>query len=89
MPLVEKNTIAGISCNIFGTLSCVKASIDGNVESFVFISTDKAVRPTSVMGATKRFAEIILQALARNQSESKERNKTRISIVRFGNKLGS
>ena len=89
VPLVEKNTIAGISCNIFGTLSCVKASIDGNVESFVFISTDKAVRPTSVMGATKRFAEIILQALARNQSESKERNKTRISIVRFGNVLGS
>lgn len=88
VPMVEKNIFAGIRCNIFGTLSCVRASIKNNVESFVFISTDKAVRPTNIMGATKRFAEIILQGISKDNKTIGE-NKTRISMVRFGNVLGS
>ena len=88
VPMVEKNLLAGVRCNIFGTLSCIQASIENNVESFVFISTDKAVRPTNIMGATKRFAELILQAKAQEVNENEE-TKTRISMVRFGNVLGS
>jgi len=89
VPMVEKNTVASVKTNIFGTLACIKAAIDGNVESFVFISTDKAVRPTNIMGASKRFAELILQAMAKKQSNSEEHHKTKISIVRFGNVLDS
>ena len=81
--LVEKNIIAGIRNNILGTLNLIKSSIQNNVKNFVFISTDKAVRPTNIMGASKRVAELILQALA------KENNNIKISIVRFGNVLGS
>ncbi|MDC3240401.1 polysaccharide biosynthesis protein [Gammaproteobacteria bacterium] len=88
VPLVEKNIVAGVRCNIFGTLSCISASIRMNIDSFVFISTDKAVRPTNIMGATKRFAEQILQSIYQNDLFEKE-IKTRISIVRFGNVLGS
>ena len=88
VPLVEKNTIAGVRCNIFGTLACCQAAINEKVTSFVFISTDKAVRPTNIMGATKRFAELVLQGLAMLHSNNKD-NNTRISIVRFGNVLGS
>ena len=88
VPLVEKNTIAGVRCNIFGTLACCQAAINEKVTSFVFISTDKAVRPTNIMGATKRFAELILQGLAMFHSNNED-NNTRISIVRFGNVLGS
>ena len=88
VPMVEKNLLAGVRCNIFGTLSCIQASIENNVESFVFISTDKAVRPTNIMVATKRFAELILQAKAQEVHENEE-TKTRISMVRFGNVLGS
>ena len=87
VPMVEKNTLAGLRCNIFGTLACVEAAISSDVQSFIFISTDKAVRPTNIMGATKRFAELILQALATENKDSKV--NTRISIVRFGNVLGS
>ena len=83
VPMVEKNTSEGIKNNVFGTLSCVKAAIASKVETFVLISTDKAVRPTNMMGATKRFAELILQALAGEQSD------TRLIMVRFGNVLGS
>jgi len=89
VPMVEKNTIAGVRCNIFGTLSCSMAAINNDVESFVFISTDKAVRPTNIMGATKRFAEMVLQAIAKEQLTKEEGGQTRISIVRFGNVLGS
>ena len=89
VPMVEKNIIAGIKTNIFGTLVCIKAALASNVECFVFISTDKAVRPTNLMGATKRFAELILQALAQKQSIDGKNNKIRISVVRFGNVLGS
>jgi len=83
VPLVEHNTIEGIKNNIFGTWCTAKAVLNAGVETFILISTDKAVRPTSVMGASKRMAELVVQALAR-QSFS-----TRFSIVRFGNVLGS
>jgi len=83
VPMVEFNNSEGVSNNIFGTLNCAKAAISERVENFVLISTDKAVRPTNTMGATKRFAEMILQAL------SKEQNKTRFTMVRFGNVLES
>lgn len=67
VPLVEHNIIEGIKNNIFGTLNAALAAISANVENFVLISTDKAVRPTNAMGASKRLAEIILQALASNK----------------------
>jgi FlaA1/EpsC-like NDP-sugar epimerase len=83
VPLVEANPFEGIRNNVFGTLHTVKAAIDSGVSDFVLISTDKAVRPTSIMGASKRVAELILQAL------SAEQVSTRLSMVRFGNVLGS
>ncbi|MES2604640.1 MAG: nucleoside-diphosphate sugar epimerase/dehydratase [Pseudomonadota bacterium] len=83
VPMVEKNIIEGVQNNIFGTLVLARAAAKYKVEHFVFISTDKAVRPANVMGATKRFAEQILQSLS-----VKERS-TRFSMVRFGNVLGS
>jgi UDP-N-acetylglucosamine 4,6-dehydratase len=89
VPLVEKNTIPGIRCNIFGTLTTIKAAINADVASFVFISTDKAVRPTNAMGATKRFAELILQSLAKENQADGNKSNIRISMVRFGNVLGS
>ena len=83
VPMVEKNIVEGVQNNIFGTLVLAKAAAKFDVENFVFISTDKAVRPANVMGATKRFAEQILQSLASNGSS------TKFSMVRFGNVLGS
>ena len=83
VPLVEHNPIEGIRNNAFGTLSLARAAAAAQVGCFILISTDKAVRPTNVMGATKRLAELILQAFAREDS------KTRFSMVRFGNVLGS
>src|SRR5690606_4923288 len=65
VPLVEHNPIEGVRNNVLGTLSIARAAMAVGVESFVLISTDKAVRPTNVMGATKRWAELILQAFAR------------------------
>jgi FlaA1/EpsC-like NDP-sugar epimerase len=87
VPMVEKNIVSAIKVNIFGTLSAINASIQSSVDSFVFISTDKAVRPTNIMGATKRFAELILQAIS--NSEANNKGNLRISVVRFGNVLGS
>jgi FlaA1/EpsC-like NDP-sugar epimerase len=87
VPLVEHNPIEGIRNNVFGTLSVAKAAMVAGVKSFVLISTDKAVRPTNVMGSTKRFAELILQAFSRLQVKSPSR--TRFCMVRFGNVLGS
>jgi len=87
VPLVEFNVVEGMHNNVFGTYNAAKAAIDSNVESFVLISTDKAVRPTNVMGATKRLAELGLQALA--EEENKKVNGTRFCMVRFGNVLGS
>jgi len=84
VPMVEKNPLEAIQNNVLGTYTTALAAIDCGVETFVLISTDKAVRPTSTMGATKRFAEMILQELS-----CRENIKTRFSIVRFGNVLGS
>lgn len=83
VPLVERNPVAGVHNNIFGTLYLAEAAIDARVEALIFISTDKAVRPANVMGATKLIAEMLLQGLARRE------NVTRFSMVRFGNVLGS
>jgi len=83
VPMVEFNNCEGVNNNIFGTLNCAQAAINANVNTFVLISTDKAVRPTNTMGASKRFAELILQALSVNQSS------TLFTMVRFGNVLGS
>jgi len=85
VPLVEENFAQGIQNNVFGTQVVAKAAIKSGVANFVLISTDKAVRPTNVMGATKRLAEMILQALASSMLTS----KTTFSMVRFGNVLDS
>ncbi|ENV35862.1 MULTISPECIES: polysaccharide biosynthesis protein [Acinetobacter] len=83
VPLVECNPIAGLKNNSIGTANSLNAAIKNGVETFVLISTDKAVRPTNVMGASKRMAELYCQAVADTQPN------TQISIVRFGNVLGS
>ena len=83
VPMVEKNIVEGAQNNIFGTLTSAQAAELYGVKNFVLISTDKAVRPTNFMGATKRFAEQVLQAMAQRGSA------TRFSMVRFGNVLGS
>ena len=86
VPLVEQNPGEAIYNNIFGTLYTAQAALKANVELFVLISTDKAVRPTNTMGATKRFAELILQALS---LQNTDQGSTRFTMVRFGNVLGS
>lgn len=83
VPLVEHNPVEGLHNNVIGTMRLAHAAIQAGVEDFVLISTDKAVRPTNVMGASKRLAELVLQAL------SAQNVKTRFSMVRFGNVLGS
>ena len=83
VPLVEHNPAEGIKNNVLGTLCAAKAAFNNGVSDFVLISTDKAVRPTNIMGASKRLAEMALQALAANTSG------TKFSMVRFGNVLGS
>lgn len=84
VPLVEWNPFEGIMNNAFGTLRAARAAVKAGVSTFVLISTDKAVRPTNVMGASKRLAELALQALAAEPGM-----KTRFCMVRFGNVLGS
>ena len=86
VPLVEHNVVEGVRNNVFGTYYCAKAAVNAGVENFVLISTDKAVRPTNVMGATKRMAELVLQGLTQEQGV---KHKTRFCMVRFGNVLGS
>ncbi|MGP5296023.1 polysaccharide biosynthesis protein [Psychrobacter faecalis] len=83
VPMVEHNPFEGVINNTKGTYHCARAAIKANVETFVLISTDKAVRPTNVMGASKRLAELVCQALSKTDSQ------TCISMVRFGNVLGS
>lgn len=83
VPLVEHNPSEGIRNNVFGTLATARAAVDCGVHDFVLVSTDKAVRPTNVMGTSKRLAEMVLQAMAA------EGCQTCFSMVRFGNVLGS
>lgn len=83
VPMVESNPLAGIRNNVFGTSNVALVAAEYDVEKFVLISTDKAVRPTNIMGATKRFAELYIQGIAELGSN------TEFSIVRFGNVLGS
>jgi FlaA1/EpsC-like NDP-sugar epimerase len=87
VPLVEGNPVAGIQNNVLGTLNVAQAAIECGVPNMVLISTDKAVRPTNVMGATKRLAEMILQALS--EETVRQERTTKFYIVRFGNVLGS
>jgi FlaA1/EpsC-like NDP-sugar epimerase len=83
VPMVEGNPGEGVRNNVFGTLHMAQAASNTGVHRFVLISTDKAVRPTNIMGATKRMAELVLQAFAQ------EHPQTLFSMVRFGNVLGS
>ena len=83
VPLVEYNVAEGVANNIFGTWYAADAAVEAEVETFVLVSTDKAVRPTNIMGASKRFAEMTCQTLASSQED------TRFCMVRFGNVLGS
>ena len=83
VPMVEHNPFEGVINNTKGTYHCARAAINANVETFVLISTDKAVRPTNIMGASKRLAELVCQGLSQTDS------RTCISMVRFGNVLGS
>ena len=99
VPLVESNPSEGVLNNVFGTLNTARAAMESGAKHFVLISTDKAVRPTNVMGATKRMAELVLQALADSPSlqfhlpdgtrSPEVQNTTMFSMVRFGNVLGS
>lgn len=85
VPMVEENVTAGVANNVIGTLKCANIAMKYNVRHFVLVSTDKAVRPTNVMGASKRLAEMILQLL----NEDPQNNYTCFCTVRFGNVLGS
>ena len=85
VPLVEWNVASGVQNNVIGTLNVALSAINTNVETFVLISTDKAVRPTNVMGASKRLSELVLQAFSQNSKN----HSTRFCMVRFGNVLGS
>ena len=96
VPMVEHNVAEGVLNNVIGTLNTAQAAVQAGVDNFVLVSTDKAVRPTNVMGSTKRVAELILQALSRepapclfNAADVHHVNKTRFTMVRFGNVLGS
>jgi FlaA1/EpsC-like NDP-sugar epimerase len=87
VPLVEQNPAEGIRNNVFGTLICAQVSLESGVSQFILVSTDKAVRPTNVMGASKRIAELVLQAMA--EISFNGAHPTNFSMVRFGNVLGS
>ncbi|WP_289329429.1 nucleoside-diphosphate sugar epimerase/dehydratase [Pseudomonas sp. 'CRE Jenny 4'] len=97
VPIVEHNIAEGVLNNVIGTLNTAQAALQAGASNFVLISTDKAVRPTNVMGSTKRLAELTLQALSRelapvlfgDKSNVSRVNKTRFTMVRFGNVLGS
>ena len=95
VPMVEHNPAEGVRNNIWGTRVCAEAAVRNGVKNFVLISTDKAVRPTNIMGATKRLAEMVLQAMAQlnpavtSQGGRTPNVRTYFSMVRFGNVLGS
>ncbi len=88
VPLVERNAIVGVSNNVFGTQTLAMAAAEAGVDQFILISSDKAVRPTNAMGASKRLAEIVIQDLA-NRMDQVGAGKTIFSMVRFGNVIGS
>jgi FlaA1/EpsC-like NDP-sugar epimerase len=87
VPLVEANVLEGVRNNVFGTRTIAEAALSGGVKDFVLISTDKAVRPTNVMGATKRWAELIVRDIGDRPAAAKAGQ--RFAAVRFGNVLGS
>ena len=88
VPLIENNPLAAVKTNILGTYTVSSIASKFNTDNFILISSDKAVRPTNIMGATKRFAELILQALqVEIDKESKNKSSTKFSMVRFGNVL--
>ena len=90
VPIVEHNLVEGLKNNLLGTFKLAELALENKVSNFVFISTDKAVRPTNIMGATKRVAELSLQALNDKVIDSYEKTRiTKFSIVRFGNVLES
>lgn len=89
VPLVEHNPVEGLRNNVWGTRICAEAALSNGVKDFVLISTDKAVRPTNIMGASKRLAEMVLQALSDTASVQGIDSRTCLSMVRFGNVLGS
>ncbi|KKA08694.1 membrane protein [Pseudomonas ogarae] len=97
VPMIEHNIAEGVLNNVIGTLNTAQAALQSGVSNFVLISSDKAVRPTNVMGSTKRLAELTLQALSRevapvlfgDATNISRVNKTRFTMVRFGNVLGS
>lgn len=89
VPIIEYNVIEGVYNNVVGTFNCIQASISEKIDTLVMISTDKAVRPTSVMGASKRFAEMLMQAIDIEKDINEIENNTKFVSVRFGNVLGS
>lgn len=89
VPLLESNIAQGIENNVLGTLTAAQSARESGVSQFVLISTDKAVRPTNIMGATKRIAELTIQALSAQSKSAASSFNTRFAIVRFGNVLGS
>jgi FlaA1/EpsC-like NDP-sugar epimerase len=89
VPMVEANALSGIANNVLGTATLAREAAEAGVERFVLVSTDKAVRPKGVMGATKRMAELIVADFARKQTASGKNNPTVFCMVRFGNVLGS
>lgn len=89
VPMVEANVLSGIANNVLGTATLARAAAEAGVERFVLISTDKAVRPKGVMGATKRMAELVVAESARKQSAQNRNDSTVFCMVRFGNVLGS
>ena len=89
VPLVENNPIAGLKNNVFSTEFLCKAAIEFSAESFLLVSSDKAVRPTNIMGASKRYAEMIVQAYSEINNREKSQQNIRFSVVRFGNVLNS
>ena len=89
VPLMESNPVEAVQANVFGTKNVVDASIRYNIEKFVMISTDKAVNPTNVMGASKRIAEIYVQTVGKEIASGRMPGKTKFVTTRFGNVLGS
>ena len=85
VPMVEHNVIEGIKNNLFGTINTFESAVKSNVSDFVLVSTDKAVRPTNIMGASKRLAELCVQGINKDKINS----KLKLSIVRFGNVIDS